>query len=112
MTKTYLKNLQIRKAPRLVEKVVHALINIRPDLSEELLQCVDIPLKVKADTISGGEFIICDFNRDGDSYRSPQSNEYFPPPTDFKPFAISERMRSMEKAANQLFDVYRKLYFF
>ena len=28
---------------------------------------------------SGKDFIKCEYNRDSDNYRSPWSNEYFPP---------------------------------
>jgi len=85
------------------------LIELVPDLTEDLLNHVDQPLKVSKDTKAGREFILCDYNRDGDSYRSPWSNQYFPPQEDgFKP---SQALRQMEVEANDIFDVYRKLYF-
>lgn len=30
------------------------------------------------DTTSGREFLKCEYNRDGEAYRSPWSNRYFP----------------------------------
>jgi len=55
------------------------------------------------------KFLLCDYNRDGDSYRSPWSNKYDPPIDDG--FLPSEKLRSMEIEANELFDAYRELYF-
>ena len=52
---------------------------------------------------------MCDYNRDGDSYRSPWSNKYDPAIDDG--FLPSEKLRSMEIEANELFDAYRELYF-
>merc|ERR1712048_1261081 len=64
------------------------------------------------DEKTGQSFILCDYNRDGDSYRSPWSNEYFPPLGDdedgFKP---SDNLRKLEIEANKVFDVYRHQYF-
>jgi len=57
----------------------------------------------------GRKFLMCDYNRDGDSYRSPWSNKYDPPIDDG--FLPSERLRVMEVEANELFDAYRELYF-
>lgn len=47
--------------------------------------------------------------RDGDSYRSPWSNEFDPPLDDG--VVPSERVRKMEVRANEGFDLYRELYF-
>ena len=30
------------------------------------------------DTDANREFLLCEYNRDGDSYRSPWTNKYFP----------------------------------
>mmetsp|Transcript_43320 Transcript_43320/g.79285 ORF Transcript_43320/g.79285 Transcript_43320/m.79285 type:complete len:258 (-) Transcript_43320:101-874(-) len=55
------------------------------------------------------QFLLCEHNRDGDSHRSPWSNTYFPSLDDgFRP---SERLRSLELHANEVFDVYRELYY-
>ncbi len=43
------------------------------------------------------------------SFRSPWSNTYFPPLEDG--FLPSEKLRSLEVDANELFDAYRELYF-
>jgi len=53
--------------------------------------------------------LICDYNRDGDSYRSPWSNKYDPPfPDGCLP---SDRIRELEVIANNAFDAYRELYY-
>ena len=63
------------------------------------------------------KFVICDHNRDGESYRSPWTNQYYFVNKDgdcveqeglWKP---SERLRTLEKHANEVFDSYRKLYY-
>merc|ERR1712048_711216 len=51
-------------------------------------------------------------NRDGDSFRSPWSDAYYPPIEDAgEGFHPPAKLRQLELAANKLFDVYRHLYF-
>jgi len=102
-------NLMRRMPPSNVENSLAGLIELAPQLTDELLNHVDQPLKIETDTKTGKEFILCDYNRDGDSYRSPWSNIYFPEMEDG--FLPSKRLRDMEQEANSIFDVYRKLYF-
>mmetsp|Transcript_22392 Transcript_22392/g.36852 ORF Transcript_22392/g.36852 Transcript_22392/m.36852 type:complete len:313 (+) Transcript_22392:49-987(+) len=80
------------------------------DISDELYQRVDVPLKVLKDTNADDrKFLACDHNRDGDSHRSPWSNMYFPQLEDG--FCPSDRLRQLELHANEVFDIYRELYF-
>jgi len=102
-------NLMRRMPPSQTENSLAGLIELVPELTEDLLNHVDQPLKVKKDPKTGKHFILCDYNRDGDSYRSPWSNEYFPAMAEG--FTPSSRLRAMEEPANFLFDIYRKLYF-
>jgi len=102
-------NLMRRMPPAHVENSLAGLIELVPDLTDDLLNHVDQPLKVRKDEATGKHFILCDYNRDGDSYRSPWSNKYFPAMPDG--FLPNERLRKMEVEANALFDVYRKQYF-
>jgi len=102
-------NLMRRMPPANVENSLAGLIELTPDLTDELLNHIDQPLKVKKDDSAGKHFILCDYNRDGDSYRSPWSNKYYPNMPDG--FTPSDRLRKMEVEANNLFDVYRKQYF-
>lgn len=59
------------------------------------------------------QFLLCAVNStgepDGNSYRSPWSNTFFPPRDDgIRP---SERLRSLEIHANEVFNIYRELYY-
>ena len=57
----------------------------------------------------GKKYLLSDYNRDGDSHRSPWNNKYDPPVSDG--FVPSAALREMEVEANLLFDTYRELYF-
>ena len=72
-------DLMRRLPPQQVEKNLTDLIDLVPDLTEELLAAVDQPLKVVRDRTVGKDYLLCDYNRDGDSYRSPWTNVYYPP---------------------------------
>lgn len=91
------------------------VISLEPDLAEDLLSSIDLPLTVMADPKAANrEFLCCDYNRDMDSYRSPWSNDYFPqlPAADLEesPFP-SAPLRELETLCNDSFDVYRDLYY-
>jgi capping protein beta len=58
-----------RMPPSSVENSLAGLIELVPDLTDDLLNHVDQPLKVKKDTVKNQEFVLCDYNRDGDSFR-------------------------------------------
>ncbi|ELU08402.1 hypothetical protein CAPTEDRAFT_181882 [Capitella teleta] len=102
-------DLMRRLPPQQIEKNLSDLIDLVPDLCEDLLSSVDQPLKIARDEEAGKDYLLCDYNRDGDSYRSPWSNKYDPPLDDG---AIpSARLRKLEVQANQAFDQYREMYF-
>jgi capping protein beta len=69
-------DLMRRLPPENIEENLTSLIDIVPELTEDLLSSVDQPLKVSLCKKTGKEYLLCDYNRDGDSYRSPHSNEY------------------------------------
>lgn len=98
-----------RLPPNKIEQNLSGLLNLIPEETDELLQRVDQPLEEKVDPDTGRKYLLCDYNRDGDSYRSPWSNKYNPPLEDG--FLPSEKLRAMEAEANELFDAYRELYF-
>ncbi|KAI1338507.1 F-actin-capping protein subunit beta [Xylariaceae sp. FL0016] len=94
------------------------LISLVPDLTEDLLSSVDQPLTIKRCRQTGRDYLLCDYNRDGDSYRSPWSNEFDPPLAeaggsgeDGGAAVPSDKVRRMEVRANEAFDVYRELYY-
>jgi len=102
-------DLMRRLPPSSVEENVNALTSICPDYADDLLSSVDQPLRVMVDSATGREYLACDYNRDGESYRSPWSNEYDPPLDDGT--TPSPKLRKLEIAANEAFDTYRELYF-
>eukprot|EP00656_Telonema_subtile_P003519 TRINITY_DN11600_c0_g2_i1.p1 TRINITY_DN11600_c0_g2~~TRINITY_DN11600_c0_g2_i1.p1 ORF type:complete len:279 (+),score=73.19 TRINITY_DN11600_c0_g2_i1:49-885(+) len=77
--------------------------------AESFLGSVDAPLRVAKDSVNGTPYLVCDYNRDGDSYRSPWSNTYDPPMSDGS--MPSASMRDLEVRANDVFSIYRELYF-
>ncbi|KAH6690414.1 F-actin-capping protein subunit beta [Plectosphaerella plurivora] len=115
-----------RLNPKHTAEHLNSIISLAPDLTEDLLSSVDQPLTVRRCRQSGRDYLLCDYNRDGDSYRSPWSNEFDPPLNEAGPGGISagagnegagegavpsERVRKMEVKANEAFDIYRELYY-
>merc|ERR1719327_2577443 len=98
-----------RLPPQQIEKNLSDLIDLVPELCEDLLSSVDQPLKIARDKTVGKDYLLCDYNRDGDSYRSPWSNQYEPALDDGA--MPSERLRKLEIDANTAFDQYREMYF-
>lgn len=102
-------DLMRRLPPQQIEKNLSDLIDLVPSLCEDLLSSVDQPLKIARDKTVGKDYLLCDYNRDGDSYRSPWSNTYDPPLEDGA--MPSDRLRRLEVDANAAFDQYREMYF-
>ncbi|OSD06419.1 f-actin capping protein beta subunit [Trametes coccinea BRFM310] len=102
-------DLMRRLPPTHVEENVASLVAMCPDYADDLLGSVDQPLKVMTDRATGKEYLACDYNRDGDSYRSPWSNEYDPPLEDGT--TPSPKLRKLEIQANEAFDTYREMYY-
>jgi len=102
-------DLMRRLPPAQIEDNLAGLIDLVPDLVEQLLSAVDQPLKIAHDPLSKRDYLLCDYNRDGDSYRSPWSNKYDPPIDDGA--VPSPELRKLELSAKEVFDIYRDLYF-
>jgi len=102
-------DLMRRLPPQQCESNLSALIDLVPTLCEDLLSSIDQPLKVAKDKINGKDYLLCDYNRDGDSYRSPWSNTYDPPLEDGA--SPSEKLRKVEMDLNSAFEQYVELYF-
>ncbi|KAF4519813.1 hypothetical protein B566_EDAN006827 [Ephemera danica] len=62
-------DLMRRLPPQQIEKNLSDLIDLVPSLCEDLLSSVDQPLKIAQDRENGRDYLLCDYNRDGDSYR-------------------------------------------
>ncbi|KAI3850247.1 hypothetical protein MKX03_025581 [Papaver bracteatum] len=101
--------LMRRIHPKHSETALSALLSLLPQHSSDLLSQVDQPLRVLSDMESGNEFIMCEYNRDADSYRSPWSNKYHPPLEDGQ--QPSATLRQLEIEANDVFAVYRDQYY-
>ncbi|TGO20466.1 hypothetical protein BPAE_0293g00030 [Botrytis paeoniae] len=115
-----------RLNPKHTTTHLNSLIDLVPSLTEDLLSSVDQPLTISRCRKTGRDYLLCDYNRDGDSYRSPWSGEFETPVGGTTPGGIddqgnndgagegavpSERVRKMEIRANEAFDVYRELYY-
>ena len=108
-----------RLNPKHTTSTLDHLFTLQPALTEDLLESVDVPLTTRTCRRTRREFLCCDYNRDGDSWRSPWSNEFDPPletggggaDADDGGVKPSERVRAMEVRANEAFDVYRELYY-
>lgn len=101
--------LMRRIDPKQTETALSALLNLLPHHSSDLLSQVDQPLQVLHDADCGKEFILCEYNRDADSYRSPWSNKYHPPLEDAN--YPSSELRKLEVEANEVFAVYSDQYY-
>lgn len=62
-------DLMRRLPPPNVAQNVQALAALSPDHADELLGSVDQPLEVRVCSETGKEYLACDYNRDGESYR-------------------------------------------
>jgi capping protein beta len=62
---------------------------------QQLFDQVDQPLEEETDTATGKKFLKHEYNRDGDSYRSPWSNTYYPASPDAT-FFPSEQLLQLE----------------
>ncbi|KAK9253006.1 F-actin-capping protein subunit beta [Lipomyces tetrasporus] len=98
-----------RLNPKDISQNLNSICSLVPDLTEDLLSSVDQPLQVKRCKVTGKDYLTCDYNRDGDSFRSPWSNEYDPPLADGT--VPGDAIRKLEITANDAFDIYRDLYY-
>ena len=114
-TNSSLSDLLRRLPPSSTSNSLNKICALAPDLTEELLSSVDQPLEIRRCKKTGRDYLLCDYNRDGDSWRSPWSNEFeYQGPADgegeeeegVKP---SDRVRKMEVAMGDAIDIYRDL---
>ncbi len=110
-----------RLSPNDIKKNVAGLAALiqNEELKYEVIQKIDQPLgnhswndalETEFDEGAGKEFLKCEYNRDGDSYRSPWSNTYFPQPSDDAIYPSNDLL-SLEQKANNVFQTYVSLYF-
>ena len=65
----YALDLMRRLPPTQIENNLAGLIDLVPHLMDDLLSAVDQPLKIAYDQSSQRDYLLCDYNRDGDSFR-------------------------------------------
>ncbi|RHZ80402.1 hypothetical protein Glove_136g141 [Diversispora epigaea] len=102
-------DLTRRLPPQNTEENLSQLMNLVPSIQTDLFNLVDQPLKEGMCPSKGKKYLLSVYNRDGDSYRSPWSNEYNPPLNDC--ILPSLKIRKLEVAANDAFDTYREMYY-
>jgi capping protein beta len=104
------RKMPVWKYKKAIEGITN-LIYDHDDLLNEFLQKIDQPSEI-CNNDSKGEFLTCEYNRDGDSYRSPISNTYFPSPSNGDQLLMpSPKLRDMEVVFNKTFKEYTKLYY-
>lgn len=96
-----------RLPPQKIDRTLLDIIALVPEHCEDILSSVDQPLKIVRDTKANRDYLLCDYNRDGDSYRSPWSNTYYPSLEDGA--MPSESLRKREIEMNAAFDQYREM---
>ncbi|OAA61004.1 snf2 family helicase [Niveomyces insectorum RCEF 264] len=84
-----------RLNPKHTADHLNSILQLAPDLTEDLLSSVDQPLTVRRCKQTGRDYLLCDYNREG-------AGEGAVP---------GERVRKLEVLANEAFDVYRDLYY-
>jgi capping protein beta len=109
-------DLMRRLPPQTLEDNLSTLIKLMPDHEEDLLSMIDQPLRVLECPKTRNEFLICDYNRYGDSlFRSPWSNEYVPlgSKQTLSDDAVFPKgaLRKLEQELNDAFVVYRQMYY-
>lgn len=93
-----------------VDKNLNALTTViynNDDLLNECIQKIDNRSTIGTDD-SNKDFIKCEQNRDGDSYRSPHTNKYYPNIDGMLP---SKELRELEEKLNKMFLLYVKQYY-
>eukprot|EP00545_Synedropsis_sp_CCMP1620_P001252 CAMPEP_0119008824 /NCGR_PEP_ID=MMETSP1176-20130426/3967_1 /TAXON_ID=265551 /ORGANISM="Synedropsis recta cf, Strain CCMP1620" /LENGTH=297 /DNA_ID=CAMNT_0006961233 /DNA_START=15 /DNA_END=905 /DNA_ORIENTATION=- len=82
-----------------------------PDALNELLQrVVDFPLQSAEDPVTNRLFLLCEFNRHMDSYRSPFSDTYVPPLSGDHEH-LSDALATFESHSNEVWAAYTQLYY-
>jgi len=106
-----------RMPPTEIKENLYDLVDVAEELTEDLLGAIDQPLETCTDPETGKQFLLCDYNRDADFYRSPWSNKYIDPDDVNETVEQEEyekpdeELRKYEVAANEVFDLYRQRYY-
>jgi len=95
--------------PSKIADRLEQVVQMAPDLADDLYSSVDVPLQIQDDPSNSKPYIKCDYNRDYDSYRSPYSNKYYPEIPDGT--MIPNDLRVLEELGNKAFQAYKSLYY-
>ncbi len=74
-------------------------------------------IEIGIDEKTQQEYLKCEYNKDGDSYRSPWTNKYYPPievgdeDEGYEPVYPSNELLEMENRANEVFARYANQYY-
>lgn len=98
-----------RLDPKNIKENLHTICQFNNDIAEDLLSTVDTPLTIETCPKTKKKYLCCDYNRDGDSYKSPWTGEYYPEVEDAP--TISSDLRKLEVSLNDAFDTFRDLYY-
>ena len=100
------QDLPQKSIPKYIDIVCPSLVPI--DNKKNLLNIIPTPISIN-NSDSLGKFINSEFNHDGESYRSPWSNQYFPI-NESKKRLVNE-LRELEIKLNKIIKMYAKLYY-
>jgi len=100
-----------RLPPKQVNKSLAGVGELIEDeeLKQNIFESVDQPLEIAVDESTSKEYIKHEYNRDGDSYRSPWTNKFYPACD--ATFFPSTELLSLEQKCNDVFSQYVKLYY-
>ncbi|KAI3384522.1 hypothetical protein SNEBB_003590 [Seison nebaliae] len=101
-------DLMRRLPPQRIRRNLKNIIDIIPEITDSLLSATDLPITKRFDEEAKKYFLTCDYTRDGDSYRSPWTNQYFPPIDGHFPCDV---LRQLEIEANDAFEQYKDMYY-
>jgi len=108
-----LQKIPPKKASTALKSMKDALTSSKPEAIQELMQTyLDFPLKSAEDPKNNKQFLLCEFNRHLESYRSPfSSNTYVPSLAGGDNPRISDYILTFEAHANEVWERYTQLYY-
>ena len=102
-------NLLVHVPPSDIEDRMYDVIQMNPSIADEILSTTDVPFQTETCPDHHRLFILCDFNRDLDSYRSPYTSKYIPDlPDGVQP---PPELREMEVLAEKAINALKTLYY-
>lgn len=102
--------------PQDLEKNLASFSKVAPHLSTSLQPYITKPSSLVLDTATNKFFLACEYNNDGNAYRSPWTNVYHTVPAggkveEDKLFHPPADLRRLEEMFNEVFDAYKTSYY-